>query len=148
MSPNKPRPLNHNIKVDDEVWAALQAMARPFVDSNPNDVLRNALLKSSDGPAFPVVAPPRSDRRPGALITALNKGDLVEGDLLVCEQPRRSRTFKARVTSDGWIALEAPQEGEFDKPSPALGHCTGGQINGWGNWIVSRTKLQLQQYRY
>jgi hypothetical protein len=55
------------------------------------------------------------------------------GDVLVCDQPRRRRTFKVTVTADGWIALSAPQEGEYDKPSPALVACTGGQINGWGN---------------
>jgi hypothetical protein len=122
-------------------------MARPFIDGTPNDVLRRVLLKDTED-AEVVVPPPAASRRPGALINAIKKGEVKAGDVLICAQPRRKRTFQATVTSDGWIALASPQEGEFDKPSPALSHCTGGQINGWGNWIHERSGKQLQQYRY
>lgn len=139
--------LSHNVKVDDEVWEALQALARPFVDSTPNDVLRRVLLKSpreEDASAGAQV----TNRRPGALINAIRKGDLKSGDVLICAQPRRKRKFKATVTADGWIALVAPEEGEFDKPSPALARCTGGQINGWGYWVHERSGKHLQHFRY
>ena len=147
MSTVKQPALNHNVKVDDDVWGALQTMARPFIDGTPNDVLRRVLLKTAeDGP---IIVPPQPlSRRPGALAKAVERGDLKAGDVLVCEQTRRKRTFKATVTSDGWIALLSPEEGEFDKPSPALAHCTGGQINGWGFWTHERSGKRLQEYRH
>jgi hypothetical protein len=132
------------IKVDGEVYAAIQARAQPFVDKTPNDVLRRELLNG----VAPVPAGSAPHRKPGALRPALGKGILRSGDVLVCSQPRRKRTFRAVVTSDGWIALTDPPHDEFDRPSPALRACTGGQINGWANWIVQRTGKPLQDYRY
>lgn len=140
--------LNHNLKVDDEVWSALQSMARPFVDNTPNDVLRRVLLKDSADGKVATAGAQVTNRRPGALINAIKKGDVEAGDVLICAQPRRMRIFKATVAPDGWITLLPPEEGEFDKPSPALVRCTGGQINGWRNWVHERSGKQLQAYRY
>lgn len=131
------------IRVDGEVWEALQAVAQPFVDQSPNDVLRRLLLGGTAGQP----APTRPSRRPGALMAALEDGSLRPGDALVCEQPRRKRTFRAEVTADGWIKTLSPAVGEFAKPSPALGACTGGAINGWGNWVHERTGRMLQEFR-
>lgn len=132
----------HVVKVDSEVWEALQSMARPFVDKSPNDVLRRIVLGGTDGH---VTAKP--SRRPGALMPAIAQGSIRPGDVLVCEQPRRKRTFRAEVTADGWIKTTDPGVGEFSKPSPALGACTGGAINGWGNWVHERTGLRLEEFR-
>jgi hypothetical protein len=63
FKPNEATAADHNVKVDDEVWAAL----RSFVDANPNDVLRNALLETTAKPEPVVVL--RRDRRPGPLMT-------------------------------------------------------------------------------
>jgi len=131
----------HVVKVDTEVWEALQSMAQPFVDKSPNDVLRRVVL---GGPRAAAAMP---SRRPGALMNAIAVGAVRPGDVLVCEQPRRKRTFRAEVTADGWIKTTDPSVGEFAKPSPALGACTGGAINGWGNWIHERTGLRLQEFR-
>jgi hypothetical protein len=35
----------------------------------------------------------------------------------------------------------------FAKPSPALKACVGSEINGWGNWHVTRTGERLQDLR-
>jgi hypothetical protein len=137
----------HTIKVDGEVWEAIHADAKPFVDHIPNDVLRRRLLTetmSASGTAAPLAAPAR---KRGALKTALDKGTLFAGEVLICEQPRRKRRFRAKVTSDGWIAVTDPDIGEFSRPSPALRACTGSQINGWGYWVVDRTGEVLETYR-
>ena len=136
----------HQIKVDDEVLAALAARTRPFDGQTPNDVLRDLLLSDTGPSVRPTL--PGSNRRPGALMDAIERGELHAGDKLVCAQPRRKRTFEATVTPDGWIALSAPLDGEYDKPSPALRACTGGQINGWGNWTHARSGKVLQAFRH
>jgi hypothetical protein len=144
MSTDKPGASGwHTIKVDGDVLQALRDAAQPFIDHEPNDVLRRQFL-TGDGAS---VAPPPSERKPGALAEAIRKGTLKAGERLICEQPRRKRTFRAEVTAEGWIAVIDPDMGEFAKPSPALQACTGGAINGWGNWIVERTRQRLQDYR-
>jgi hypothetical protein len=79
---------------------------------------------------------------------AIERGEIAPGDKLLCEQPRRKRTFQATVTADGWIALSAPYDGEYDKPSPALGACTGGAINGWDNYLHVPSGKLLQEFRH
>jgi len=132
----------HTIKIDTEVWEALQAMAQPFVDKSPNDVLRRVVLNGGHRSS-----PAKPSRKPGALMGAIEDGSLQPGDKLICEQPRRKRTFRAEVTADGWIKVIDPDLGEFDKPSPALGACTGGAINGWGNWVHEDSGDVLQKFR-
>lgn len=139
------RGTSHTIKVDGEVYAAIQARAQPFVDKTPNDVLRRELLNGA-APVLPAGSAPH--RKPGVLHPAIGNGSLRPGDVLICSQPRRKRTFRAAVTADGWIAVIDPPHGDFARPSPALRACTGGQINGWFNWIVERTGRPLQDYRY
>jgi hypothetical protein len=134
------------IKVDPEVWKAIHADATPFVDRTPNDVLRRRFLTGQPAPlSTPTAA---ASRRRGALRVGLDKATLVPGDILICEQPRKKRTFKAEVLADGWIKTIEPDVGEFQKVSPSLGACTGSAINGWDNWVVERTGEKLQAYRY
>ncbi|WSG33898.1 hypothetical protein OHB55_07860 [Micromonospora ureilytica] len=78
----------------------------------------------------------------------LDKGTLVPGDVLICEQPRKKRTSRAEVLADGWIKTIEPDVGEFEKVSPSLGACVGSAINGWDGWVVERTGEKLQSYRY
>jgi hypothetical protein len=135
---------SHMIEIDADVWAAIRAEAEPFVDQTPNSVLRRVL---GEGMPRPVPTGAGTHRGAGALKATLDRGALRPGDLLLCIQPRRKRTFRATVTADGWIAVIDPPNGEFDRPSPALRACTGGQINGWTNWIVDRTGKPLEDYR-
>lgn len=134
----------HTLKVDDDVWNAIETLARPFVDKTPNDFLRRVLIAEAKQPS----ARPAPARKPGALAGAIERGTIKPGDVLLCEQPRRKRTFRAEVTVDGWIKLTTPDLGEYDKPSPALVACTGGQINGWGNWVHEDSGRPLQDFRY
>lgn len=136
-------PAQRTIEIDLEVWEALQAMAKPFVDKSPNDVLRRLVL---DG-AMKSLMSAKPARNPGALLPAIEQGSIRPGDQLICEQPRRKRTFRAEVTSDGWIRVTEPDVGEFAKPSPALTACTGAAINGWGYWMHERTRRPLQTFR-
>lgn len=124
------------IEVDDEVYAALQREAVPFVETTPNDVLRRVLLGETPRP---------SAGKAGDLMPLVAAGHLKAGDQLVHHQPRKRRTFRAEVTSDGYVQL--PDGRRFAAPSPALKACVGSEINGWGQWRVERTGQPLQELR-
>ncbi len=130
----------HNIKVDDDVFAHLQQLAKPFVDQ-PNDVLRRELLSNTPPIPAPAAMP---SRRPGALMTFVETGSITQGDPLSFTQPRRKVTHRATVTADGWIAVEGG--GEYDAPSPALKECVGHDINGW-NWVHDPSGRTLNTLR-
>lgn len=128
----------HTIKVDDDIFAYLQARGRPFVDE-PNDVLRRELL--GDDPSEPVVAKP--SRRPGSLMSLLRAGLIAADDKLIYIQPRRHNVFHASVTADGWITVDGT---DYDKPTPSLRECVGTAINGW-LWVHEPTGKTLDQLR-
>jgi len=131
----------HNIKVDDEVFAYLQRLAKPFVDQ-PNDVLRRELL--GDKPRVDVSPTTLPPRRPGALMPFIESGSVAECDPLTFTQTRRKVTHRAVVTADGWIAVEGGRE--YDAPSPALKECVGHDINGW-NWVHGPSGKTLNTLR-
>jgi hypothetical protein len=124
------------IEVDDEVFAALQREAIPFVDTTPNDVLRRELLGEKRKPAT---------GKAGDLMPLIDAGRLRAGDRLVHHQPRKRRTFTAEVTPDGYIQLDDGRR--FAAPSPALKACVGTEINGWYQWTVERTGRALRHVR-
>lgn len=128
--------VGRSIEVDEEVFAALEREAIPFVDTTPNDVLRRLLLAGTPNPLA---------GKSGDLMPLLDAGRLRAGDRLVHHQPRKGRTFTAEVTADGHIQL--PDGRRFAAPSPALRACVGSEINGWGQWEVERTGQRLQDIR-
>jgi Restriction Enzyme Adenine Methylase Associated len=123
------------IDVDDEVFAAIEREAVPFVDTTPNDVLRRTLLSRPSQPS----------RKPGDLMPLIEAGRLKPGDRLVHHQPRKGRTFTAEVTSDGHVQLDDGRT--FPAPSPALKARVGTEVNGWAQWIVERTGQSLKELR-
>lgn len=124
------------IKVDDEVFAALEREAKAFVETTPNDVLRRVLLSKEPGSA---------PEKAGDLMPLIKAGHVRAGDKLVHHQPRKRRTFTAVVTAGGYIELDDGRP--FAEPSPALRECVGHQINGWTNWRLQRTGQVLDDLR-
>lgn len=131
----------HKIEIDDDVFRHLQTHAEPFVDT-ANSVLRR-LLFAGTAPEAP--SGRTRATAPGDLALLLKEDLLVAGDELNHSQPRKGLVHKATVREDGWIVL--PTGEAFAKPSPALKACVGSEINGWGNWHVTRTGERLQDLR-
>lgn len=131
----------HKIDIDDDVLSHLQKHAQPFVDTE-NSVLRRLLF---DGTSTSVTPPKPRSSAPGDLALLLKHGLLLAGDELNHRQPRKGLVHTAIVREDGWIVL--PSGEAFAKPSPALKACVGNEINGWGNWYVTRTGQPLQELR-
>jgi len=126
-----------SISVDDEVFQFLQREAIAFVDVTPNDVLRRLLLHDTHK------APPAE--APGALMPLITAGLLRAGDTLVKNQPRKRRSFTAKVTEGGLIQINDGRV--FAEPSPALKAYVGTEINGWDEWTVERTGQTLNDLR-
>lgn len=129
--------MRHRIEVDDDVYKELQRRAIPFKDKEANDVLRRELLPGTA--AIPPVG------ATGELIDLIKAGHLKPGDILLCHQPRKRRTFRAEVTDDGFIKINDGRK--IAHPSPALKAYVGHEISGWKYWIVERTGRPLQDYR-
>ncbi|MFJ5925211.1 hypothetical protein ACIQF6_21655 [Kitasatospora sp. NPDC092948] len=126
------------ITVDDEVFAFLQAHSEPLVDT-PNDVLRRLLLDTT------TPAEPSTESTPGALLPFIERGWLEPGDELRHTKKRTGTTFVAHVTPEGCIRIEDGRV--FALPSPALKAQVGTEINGWGQYRISRTGDWLQSLR-
>jgi hypothetical protein len=74
----------------------------------------------------------------------IEAGLLAAGDELVHEQPRKGLVHRARVTGDGWLAVDGRA---FRRVSPALKSCVGHEINGWGQWTHVRSGRRMQKLR-
>jgi hypothetical protein len=122
------------IDVDDEVFAFLEGVARAFVETTPNDVLRRLLLVDEVKRTSGVV---------GVLKPFIDAGKLKPGDILTHNQSRKRRTFRAEVTSDGLVQIKDGRQ--FTTPSPALKAYVGYQVDGWKNWFVERLNCSLKE---
>jgi len=109
------------VEVDDQIYAALQSMAIPFVDKSPNCVLRKLLLKNDHGGKKPnTVSVGRNHHRKAK---KANLGKLVRIGLLKENQTLTfnykemtlSKEYKAQV-SGGCILFE----GQRYKMSPVV----------------------------
>ena len=115
-----------SIRVDDEVYDALQSRARAFIDT-PNAVIRE-LLGITRGVDARAAATGRS------LATLLDQHWLVAGDPLTWRRRNTGVTITAAVTADGLI--EFPSGELFDSPTAASSYAAGHRQNGWTTWRV------------
>lgn len=116
----------HRIEIDDEVYKYLESRARGF--ETPNDVLRRELPVK-----FPATAPlPKATVVPGGLMKLIDRGLVAPGEELTHHQPRKRRSFTAKIDEHGWIITD---RGPFKDPSPALGALVGTAINGKKHWV-------------
>ena len=77
----------------------------------------------------------------GDLILA---GYIHEGDRVYHEQPRKGRSFAARISRAGRLLVG---HREFATPSGALSDLVGSNRNGWRDWRLERTGETLEQVR-
>jgi hypothetical protein len=125
------------IEIDDELMAHLQKVAKPFIETTPNDVLRRIVFGGGVVP----VGPKPVLRRPGALKPYLDAGLIEAGEVLTYIQPRKNMTYRASISPDGYIEVDGTS---FRNPSPSLQHCTGSSINGW-LWTYEPTEKTLNK---
>jgi hypothetical protein len=129
------------IRIDDEVFALLQAEAKPFVDT-PNTVLRRKFGldprqagTTANSPSEPVVA--------GRLWKLVEAGVLAAGDELLWKRRQQGTEHVAWVRSDGGLILNDGYE--FDSPSGAARHFAGYEVNGWRTWRHTQTGKTLDE---
>ncbi|MFI6171407.1 hypothetical protein ACIBCN_31845 [Nocardia sp. NPDC051052] len=134
--------MEHELVVDNEVFEALVAARRGF--ESANDVLRRLLLDSSrsTGPTKNVTN--SEQPRAGQLAALLERGLIESGDDLRHERVRSGQVFVAEVLDGGLLRTD---KGVYGAPSPALKALVGSDINGWQNWIHTRSGKTLSQLR-
>lgn len=141
----------HKIEVDDEVFALLQQLAVPFVDT-PNSVLRRELLATKKDQQSGKVAPtdpprpkpvPKLHNRTGELMPFITSGKIQVDDVLIHTR-RNGESYQGIVTNDGWIKING---NTYASPSGALKSCLGHDVNGWKNWTHQRTNQLLDAFR-
>jgi hypothetical protein len=113
-----------SIRVDDEVYEALQSRARAFVDT-PNAVIRELLGISRT---------PQSAPAGRSLATLLAQHWLAPGDPIVWNRRNSGVTVAASVTADGLIEFASGEL--FDSPTGAASFAAGHRQNGWTAWRV------------
>lgn len=126
--------MSRTIRVDDEVFAELQSIAVPLVDT-PNSTLRRLL--GLDDPNSPGQDTPGTDRTPGreqTLAPLLADGRLSAGQPLIWRRRNLRQEHRAVVQADGMLRLE---DGSTHKtPSSAATHLARNQQNGWKAWAT------------
>lgn len=117
------------IRVDDEVYAALQAEAQAFVDT-PNTVLRRKLGLAPE-------AAMTTGNTPTHYVTG-RVGKLLEDRVL---NPMDELTWNRRqhgIKHVAWVtkagALQLDDGTLHDSPSGAARHLAGYEVNGWRQW--------------
>lgn len=135
--------MTPTIRVDDEVFAVLQAEATPFVDT-PNTVLRRRLGLSEDGAGS--TANRVADTEPrGRLWQLMETGLLATDDELTWHRRQQGRTFTATVRSDGGLVLMGHAKAEHDSPSSAAREAAGYEVNGWKVWRHTKSGKTLDE---
>ncbi|GAA4934637.1 DUF4357 domain-containing protein [Streptomonospora halophila] len=127
------------IRIDDEVYAALQDKAKAFEDT-PNDVMRR-WLGLQDGPSN------SGKHRRGDLMPLIRSGALRAGSQLVWKRPRKGVVHTAEVTPDGCITIGGVEGKPFKSPSGAANALCGYQVNGWTQWARAADGVLLDKLR-
>lgn len=139
--------MSRVIRVDDDVFSALQERAEPLVDT-PNDVLRRILELDARPPSSPEgSAEDTSEHAAGALTGMLRTGALKVGDTLVWDRSRLGTVHRATVTAGGRLRVEGLDGQPFKTPSGAARALCGHEINGWKQWRRERDGELLQDLR-
>ncbi|MFB6953574.1 hypothetical protein ACFCXP_28435 [Streptomyces niveus] len=133
--------MSRTIRIDDEVFAALQARAEPLVDT-PNSILRKVL-----GVGGPVSGPSAEDDQGEdgfpqfGLAPQLADGRLRAGQRLVWKRRNLQRKHVAEVLGNGNMRVEDGRV--FGTPSRAATVLAGNQQNGLHVWCTEAgTRLE------
>jgi hypothetical protein len=123
--------MSPTIRVDDEVYALLQARAEAFIDT-PNTVLRR-ILELEPSATTTANRPMRRGEGASRKLVKMIEAGLIEADTeLVWERRNNGERFTARLDGDGRLHLEDGHVAE--SPSAAARHLTGYEVNGWRVW--------------
>lgn len=140
-----------NVYLDEDVLKALHALAEPWVETRPNDVLRRLLLDEGAQKEVPVTGStgeidetPGKDRE-GVLKPLIDKGLLEVGERLEWRRPRLGQVHFATVLPGGCLRLDDGQI--FEKPSPACKAISGQETDGWAAWRRISDRRSLKTLR-
>ncbi len=126
--------MSRTIRVDDEVFAKLQSLAEPFVDT-PNSALRRLLDLPSPGTAGSAQQPQRHvSARDQTLVPLLADGRLRVGQRLVWRRRNLRQEHHAVVLQTGELRLD--DGSTHSTPSGAATVIAGNQQNGWKAWAT------------
>ncbi|MET9555266.1 hypothetical protein [Streptomyces sp. NPDC006645] len=124
--------MSRTIRIDDEVFAALQGYAEPLVDT-PNSILRKVL--GVGGPAATVEDDQGEEGFPqSGLAPQLAAGKLHVGQRLVWKRRNLQREHVAEVLANGNLRVEGWRV--FGTPSRAATVLAGNQQNGLHVWCT------------
>lgn len=121
--------MSRTIRVDDDVFARLQELAEPFVDT-PNSALRKVLgldQAASEQPG-------QASRRDQTLAPLLADGRLQAHQRLVWQRRNLRREHHAVVLPNGQLRLD--DHSVHNTPSGAAAALAGNQQNGWNVWAT------------
>jgi hypothetical protein len=131
--------MSRTIRVDDEVFAKLQDLAEPFVDT-PNSALRKLLgLETAAAESGAHAAGRISARDQTTLAPLLADGRLHAGQRLVWRRRNLRREHHAEVLPTGGLRLE--DGSVHSTPSGAATALAGNQKNGWTAWATDTGTL-------
>ncbi|MFC0862869.1 hypothetical protein ACFHYQ_11255 [Sphaerimonospora cavernae] len=145
-----------NVYLDDDVLKVLHAMAKPWVETTPNAVLRRLLVEGDLGKAFGTDGTPETagmtgidegleNKREGVLRHLIAKGLLRAGERLEWRRPRLGQVHFATVLPGGCLRLDNGQV--FEKPSPACKAISGQDTDGWAAWHRASDRRSLKALR-
>ncbi|WP_433498591.1 hypothetical protein ACQP1K_27535 [Sphaerimonospora sp. CA-214678] len=132
-----------NTYLDQDVLNALHALAKPWVETTPNAVLRRLLVEGTLGRASETDSTPETgsmtgidegleNEREGVLKHLIAKGLLRAGERLEWRRPRLGHVHFATVLPGGCLRLDNGQI--YEKPSPACKAISGQETDGWSAW--------------
>lgn len=128
---------NPNVYLDEDVLKALHALAKPWIETTPNAVLRRLLAEGALGKVPETGSTGWTDETPGkdregVLKPLIDKGLLEVGERLEWRRPRLGQVHHATVLPGGCLRLDDGQL--FEKPSPACKAISGQETDGWAAW--------------
>ncbi|WP_328440594.1 hypothetical protein OHA71_32920 [Streptomyces sp. NBC_00444] len=125
--------MTRTIRIDDEVFAALQALAEPLVDT-PNSTLRRLLKLDSTAPATPAKEDDQGEEGfpQFGLADYLADGRLSVGQRLVWPRRNLKKEYTAVVLGNGNLKVDGYRV--FGTPSRAASVIAGHQEDGLRVW--------------
>ncbi|MET9199600.1 DUF262 domain-containing protein [Gordonia sp. NPDC003585] len=121
-----------------------------YIEKMPAEVSSAAVDSAGSSPVFSHFEPVSPDVTGTRAVYEETIGDLMlagfieEGDRVYHEQPRKGRSFAARISRAGRLLVGGR---EFASPSGALSELVGTNRNGWRHWRLERTGETLEQVR-